>query len=568
MANFFDRFDQPSQGGNFFDQFDQSRPQRRKISDRLVDALQQRQAQPTPAPVVQMPQGAMGATMAQERPQFEVQTPAQGIEQPTLTTDQGPTFEQRQQDEAQMRQALRTISPQADEGFAQAGINMAKNYPGDLVNIGKQIVQMVSSPIQTTKSLAKVAAGLAQLMVPGEDGYEEYARDIGRMLKKEYGSVEATRKTMQEQPAKFAMDIAGAMTGVGTVGKALSKTGRFTTLADDLMKTAIAAEGMGPVITPLKVAAKVAKKPLAAASKRIVNTAMTATPTQVARLSKMAKKDIGEWVAERGIAGSLPKMADDLWEMHKQSRDAVNRSLASIPERVKPPMAQALIDRLRKLTKKADSKKSRKIRDLVETYDEALATEGLTLSEANNIKRIVDKHFNQYDPTGSHKKAWASNDMANLRDELQVFIEDAASSRGITNIRELNNQSQVARGTSTALRQSAQRASKNRILSLTDWIWGGQLFRINPAAAAAGVTAKKVMESPAILTQTAKALRKLSDNEITAIERALIDQSLYGKGAKSALMKVGFQLSRAGVPVSLRAIADADDLDDDVDYGE
>ena len=59
----------------------------------------------------------------------------------------------------------------------------AKNIPGSAAQFAKDITAPIHSPIQTGKGIYGLAKGLVQMLVPGEQGSEENARNVGRFLK-------------------------------------------------------------------------------------------------------------------------------------------------------------------------------------------------------------------------------------------------------------------------------------------------------------------------------------------------------------------------------------------------
>jgi hypothetical protein len=108
---------------------------------------------------------------------------------------------------------------------------MVRNIPGSAVQFAKDITQPIRHPIQTGKALGNVAAGTAQLAMPGEQGKEGYARAVGTGLKERYGGTDALRRTLQNDPVGLASDVAGIFTGGATLapkaaGNVLRTVGR------------------------------------------------------------------------------------------------------------------------------------------------------------------------------------------------------------------------------------------------------------------------------------------------------------------------------------------------------
>src|SRR5436190_4642689 len=54
----------------------------------------------------------------------------------------------------------------------------------------------------------KVAAGGVEKLIPGEQEHEPYANAVGQFFADRYGSMEAFKKTLAEDPVGFAADLA------------------------------------------------------------------------------------------------------------------------------------------------------------------------------------------------------------------------------------------------------------------------------------------------------------------------------------------------------------------------
>ena len=103
------------------------------------------------------------------------------------------------------------------------------NIPRSAIEFGKGMVSAVTSPVQTAKSIGKTALGAAELLIPGEQGSEEYAEALGSFYKQRYGGIENLKKTIAEDPTGFVADLSTFVTGLGSASRVgtLSKIGRI-----------------------------------------------------------------------------------------------------------------------------------------------------------------------------------------------------------------------------------------------------------------------------------------------------------------------------------------------------
>lgn len=113
------------------------------------------------------------------------------------------------------------------------------NIAGSAYKNAKDIVGAITHPVQTVKGLGNVAMGAGQLLVPGEQGKEDYARNVGDFYKDRYGGVENIKNTVYEDPVGVALDVS-TIAGLGSgAAKGLSKVatlGGASNLADDALR--------------------------------------------------------------------------------------------------------------------------------------------------------------------------------------------------------------------------------------------------------------------------------------------------------------------------------------------
>ena len=84
---------------------------------------------------------------------------------------------------------------------------------------------MITHPVQTAKSLYELGSGIVQLAIPGEQGNEDTARAVGQHFVDRYGSIEKAKETFATDPAGFAVDAVGVITGGAAVGVGVTKAG-------------------------------------------------------------------------------------------------------------------------------------------------------------------------------------------------------------------------------------------------------------------------------------------------------------------------------------------------------
>lgn len=115
---------------------------------------------------------------------------------------------------------------------------MVSNIPGSAVRAATDIVQPFIHPVETYESFKNLGMGLMEKMgISKGEEHTKYADALGQWLSERYGSVEAAKKTLREDPVGLAMDASMIFSGggsalarapgvVGKVGEVASTVGR------------------------------------------------------------------------------------------------------------------------------------------------------------------------------------------------------------------------------------------------------------------------------------------------------------------------------------------------------
>lgn len=99
------------------------------------------------------------------------------------------------------------------------------NFPSSFKNLIGNIVEAITSPVQTAKSVLDVGAGALQNVLPeklvqavGEDKQSrDMARMVGQFYAERYGTGEGLKKAIAEDPAGVLADLSTVLTGGATV---------------------------------------------------------------------------------------------------------------------------------------------------------------------------------------------------------------------------------------------------------------------------------------------------------------------------------------------------------------
>lgn len=121
--------------------------------------------------------------------------------------------------------------PQGDTSRIGPAPSPLKRLPSSAWQLVKDVTAPIHSPIDTGKGLYKLASGLVQMAIPGEQGNEEVIRAVGEHMANRYGSFEKTKEAFQYDPAGVVADVGslvaggGALAGSKAAAKAASLAG-------------------------------------------------------------------------------------------------------------------------------------------------------------------------------------------------------------------------------------------------------------------------------------------------------------------------------------------------------
>lgn len=232
-----------------------------------------------------------------------------------------------------------------EEGFSIA--ETISNIPGSALQLGKDIIEPILHPIDTAKSLAAAGQGLVEKGVKniaanipegtilsslaegidlGQTENEEVVNAIGGFIQERYGSEEAFKKTVQEDPVGVLADVAGLFTGGSTL---LPKAGKIGKIGQ-------AVESVGKAIDPLNISAS-AVKSLAKSGKvipqslpeKILETAIKFPPKKVSqgKRASMIKTVLREGIMPT-VAG-LQKIADKMGNLNTSLDNIIDTATKS-----------------------------------------------------------------------------------------------------------------------------------------------------------------------------------------------------------------------------------------------
>lgn len=364
-------------------------------------------------------------------------------------------------------------------------IEAATNIPESAKELGKSLVHLfTTNPLQTIKGISGIALGALEKAVPGTQSHEQAFDVLADAMVERYGSKDKILNTIEKDPVGFAADLSTVLTGVGGAVKgAATAAGKSaiisTRAATRLAETAKTLSRVGNTIDPINIAASTAKVPFSTIKKANESIGIDKVIREFDVDAKM--KDalqltptdkIGERLAKWGVSGTLEEMSQQLGEIGNKSRQALDQRLASVSDVFKPKgkALEKTLDQLYELRKPEifTAQQFKDLRKRIVQLQVKLENTGLSLSEMNEVKRMVDNVANEkiFKQTGDLKASNIGQNLGSLRKELRGLIEQQAAKKGITDVRELNSQTQFANTVKEAIDKKVLAGAPRKSLSL------------------------------------------------------------------------------------------------------
>lgn len=449
---------------------------------------------------------------------------ARGHELEGLDVSQAGAVDTRQQVadglglEQRSREATRPLIPaKIGESPLKAGAKAVANIPSSAFGLAKGIGQAIASPIDTAKGIGSILAGGVEKLISGVQKHEQSFDMFTDAIKDRYGSLEGLQLTATNDPLGFGLDVLG---GIQAVGRGAVRAGvvEGTKLAQAGQK--ISEASRLTQLQSLKPLAKVKETAGKLAVSRM-DKSLKLNPTDTVKIQKTAGAKPSEWLLERGIAGDREAIISKLTDVGTNSKNAVDSGLAMIKDTYDVSKEGTRVKQALQVLKDT-YKGSVGNEALISQIDEFLAKPQMTLTEHNNVKRMLDRNIDIFKASGDVKAGATAKGLANIRDGIKTFIEVEASKKGFENVAELNKETQVSRSIKDAIIKRDASLQNNRAIGLTDLMIGlGAGVGVDLGTGIGVVVAKKIIEDPRVQTNIAKQLNRLSNSELTIVEKAL-----------------------------------------------
>lgn len=419
------------------------------------------------------------------------------------------------------------------------------NVGKSAVNTVKDIGSAVLNPIDTVTNLGKVGLGAAQLLLPGEQGLEQNARNVGTFYKNRYGSLNKIANTLYTDPVGSALDASVILGGAGTAIKGLGAVTKSARLADIGANVARVGSAIDPIAQVGKgfraAGSNIFKKlpgKLNAASENIATRGI-GNPAKQAEAARKGGRSVASFIDQYNLYDRSPETAGQVKNSILGQYDDISlNSGTMIPS---GDIIKLIDDEIAKLSS-GDARFSEaaqtQVAELVNRRQQLLQAMGATENMSPAFmptKRVTEFRRNALDPDipqsmynldakGSGKAIGAKT----TRNVLRKAINSTDP-----RLDQLGKDYGMAKTMEKILQQSEARGNNRQLFSLSDAarIGAGGFAGGIPGAALSYATGY-VANDPRVLAGTSRSLKGIAKNiESGGLQRRL---NKVGSGASGA----------------------------------
>lgn len=248
-------------------------------------------------------------------------------------------------------------------------------------------------------------------------------------------------------------------------------------------------------------------------------------PGDLSTIEAKTGNQVGKWLSDNNLIGTNKATTQAAIDAFKtQNYNAVRSEIGKVTQIYKPYQVPSYVDALKAIY--AQTKDTLGLEKENAVINNLLVKKDITLADVQKVKELMDDHFSLYKAVGDVADNTTKQGLANLRSNLQKFIEDQVQKTTGADIRGLNNNVTTARALSDAITKRSPKGLTQANFNSRDAMMAmGLTYFGSPLLGAAAVLVKKIIFSPTARLRFARWLDEKSD----AYRAQLSDQLAQGK---------------------------------------
>lgn len=351
-------------------------------------------------------------------------------------------------------------------------------------------------------------------------------KEIGELEAQGYLTPDTAPELFRLKESLGGTAAAGEIAGNIAGAKGTSQTLRVGT---DLARN-VAGQGLSQAKNIASKGAGIVKD-ITPTSQRVINDQITKaldlTQGDLNNIYQSTGNELGVWISKHNLIGDNKDLTQkNIKDFTDQNYKAVRQEIDKVTDTYKPYQVPRYVDALKQILSKVQGvagleKISVEVQNLLKKQD-------IKLADVQRVKELMDDHFNLYKVTGEVGEGRAKEGLANIRKDIQTFIEDQVKNKTGADIKGMNNNVQTGYNILDAIDNRMQRGLTRSNIKLGDWgtfvattgITGGNFL-----AGLAVVLGKKALETPAARLRIAKWFDSQSDKR----KQRILNQVQEGK---------------------------------------
>lgn len=249
--------------------------------------------------------------------------------------------------------------------------------------------------------------------------------------------------------------------------------------------------------------------------------ALDLTPGDLSNIAKSTGNDVGTFLADNNLIRANKEMTTNaVKDFFEKNHFDVRAEIARVQKTYTPRSVPRYVDSLKAIQSRVAEVPG--LESEASTISKLLIKKEITLEDVQQVKELMDEHFNLYKVTGDVGEGVQKQGLANLRSALKGFIEKEVKNATGEDISALNNNVATAKTIINAIETRTSRGITRSMITPRDFFIGAGLSFIgSPLLGAAAVLVGKILSSATVRLRFARFIDSLSDAQKAKIDTAL-----------------------------------------------
>lgn len=250
--------------------------------------------------------------------------------------------------------------------------------------------------------------------------------------------------------------------------------------------------------------------------------ALDLTPGDLAKIESSTGNQVGKFLADNNLIGTNKASTQALVKgFFDKNYKEVRKEIEGVQKAYKMNQVPRYADALKAINSKIEGVPG--LEDVAVKIDNLMNLgKDVKLADVQEVKELLDDHFNLYKVTGDVGEGVAKEGLANIRSELKGFIENEVKANTGKDIKMMNRNVQTSKSLNDAITARSPRGLTRANITTRDAMMGlGLTYFGSPLLGVAAILIGKVATSPTMRLRLARFLDSKGDAYRAKISEAL-----------------------------------------------